>query len=206
MMNQYYLIAAIFIVISSHVRAADLIIRFDEEVSQLSVRLWSKKPSTPKVVSIDDQVDPNPAIYPNISELGKVATFVNVPAGSCWVTIEDSNSSWGADYIDVREIDKTDSSQQINWDIPDGFVDIMFHGEKERVLVKLERRIGGKLDEVFQKWLILEHGKSNMFSGKFVHVGDGVFIASFFEYSADKGIGALICSCSATRADALSKK
>jgi hypothetical protein len=198
MINRYFLFVTLFVAFSSSINATDLIIHFDEDVSHLSVRLYTKKPSAAKMISIDDQADPDSAVYPNITDQGRVAVFSNVPAGSCWVTIEDAESSWDRNYLDVKEINKLDSNQQIEWDIPDGYIDIAFRGNSSHVIVKLERNTGGKLDEVFQKWLILEHDKVNLFSGRFTHVGEGVHIASFFEYSVDKGIGSLICSCSAT--------
>jgi hypothetical protein len=199
MIDRYCLFVALFAAFCSGLNAADLIIRFDEDVSRLSVRLYKKNPSAAKVGSLDDQADPNPATYPNISDQGRVATFPNVPSGSWWVTIEDSESSWDRNYIDVKKIDKLDSNQQIEWNIPNGFIDVTFRGKSSHVIVKLERRIGEQLDEVFQKWLILENDEANFFSGKFTHVGEGVHMASFFEYSVDKGIGSFICSCSATQ-------
>lgn len=200
------LIIVLVIAFASGVHAGDLIIQFDEDVSLLSVRLYTKEPSTADVVSIDDQADPSHVIYPNVSAQGRVTTFINVPAGPCWVTIEDSDSSWDRNYIDVRKIGKTDSNQTIKWHIPDGVIEVAFRGKQDRVIIKLERRINGKLDGVFQKWLILGHDRENGFSGRFTHVGEDSYVVSFYEYSVNKGLGDFICSCSATRSEKMNPR
>jgi hypothetical protein len=198
-------IIGVALILASTASAGDLVVKFDEDVSRLLVRLYTKDPSA-ILPSLDDAQEPGSPFYPSIEGEGRIATFANIPVGSCWVTIEDGASSWARSYIDVRKIEKTKLDQVVEWEIPNGVIDVKFQGKQESIIIKLERVSGGQVDRVFQKWLILKANETRNFIGRFPRVGKGEYVISFYEYSAEGGLASFICSCSATQNTSMSER